>query len=422
MIRRRLDCNDTSIHRWRKRYLLVFGRVQPRKPFGRSRVGLKEDGSGMLHRREFLLGSAAIAVMGGAGSASLAKPTSASIRDVLKRAVGGNQKVAGMIAVVVDRGGTRMASYGSSGVPNLAMDADTVFEIMSITKVLTSLLLADMVVRGEVALGDPVAKYLPLTLHDRGRPITLLDLATYTSGLPNMPGNVPPDWYADPNPMRDYTEARLFEFLASHVPKYEPGTHYEYANLGFGLLGIALARRAGKSYEELLIERVCDPLGLADTRITLTGKMRRHLVQGHDLNLKPTPLWDVPAMPGMGCVRSNAKDLTLLLRASMGLARSPLREPLTRLVDTRKSTSLAGTEAGLGWFISSDNGEQVVWKSGLSGGCNTFIGFSPQTHRGALVLSNFLWQPIDAGTISTGIKMIKPDFHPVDFNALYAHG
>jgi D-alanyl-D-alanine-carboxypeptidase/D-alanyl-D-alanine-endopeptidase len=376
----------------------------------------------MLHRRGFVLGSAAIAAMGAACSALLAEPATASIRDVLKQAVGGNEQVAGMVAVVVDHGGTRMATYGSSGVPDLAMDADTVFEIMSITKVLTSLLLADMAARGEVAFDDPVAKYLPLTLHERGRPIRLLDLATYTSGLPNMPGNVPPDWYAHPNPMGDYTEARLFEFLASYVPKYEPGTHYEYANLGFGLLGIALARRAGKTYEELLIERVCDPLGLTDTGITLTGEMRRHLARGHDLTLKPTPLWDVPAMPGMGCVRSNAKDLTVLLSASMGLVHSPLREPLARLVETRRPTSLAGTDAGLGWFITSDKDEQIVWKSGLSAGCNTFIGFSPQKHRGALVLANFLWQPIDTGTISMGIKMVKPDSHPVDFNGLYPHG
>ena len=139
-----------------------------------------------------------------------------------------------MVAFVVDEAGTRMTSYGSSGVPNLAMDGDSVFEIMSITKVLTSLLLADMAARGEVAMDDPVAKYLPpsVTLHEyedahphehehkKARPITLLDLATYTSGLPNMPGNLPADWYAGPKPMADYTEAKLYEFLSSFVPKY----------------------------------------------------------------------------------------------------------------------------------------------------------------------------------------------------------
>jgi CubicO group peptidase (beta-lactamase class C family) len=259
-------------------------------------------------------------------------------------------------------------------------------------------------------------------LNERGRPITLLDLATYTSGLPNMPGNLPPDWYAYPNPLGDYTTDKLYEFLSSYVPKYEPGTHYQYANLGFGLLGNALAHRAGKSYEELLIERVCDPLGLDHTRITLTGDMQRHLAQGHDLNLKPTPLWDIPALPGAGTVRSNAKDLTVFLKACLGLAQTPLNSAFARLLETRKPTSLAGTDAGLGWFISSDETGQIVWKSGLSGGCNTYIGFSTQRRRGVLVLSNFLWRPIDDGTINIGMKLINPDFHPGDFGALYLSG
>jgi D-alanyl-D-alanine-carboxypeptidase/D-alanyl-D-alanine-endopeptidase len=406
-----------------------------------------------MHRREFLLssiGAGIVAFGGGALSAGalggncFAEPAMDPIRDALKQAVGTRDQVAGMIAVVVDEAGTRMTSYGSSGVPHLAMDGGAVFEIMSITKVLTSLLLADMAARGEVVVDDPVAKYLPpsVTLHEferehkKARPITLLDLATYTSGLPNMPGNLPPDWYAGPKPMADYTEAKLYEFLSSYVPKYEPGTHYEYANLSFGLLGIALARRAGKSYEELLIERVCGPLGLTHTRITLTGEMRRHLVQGHDLDLKPTQLWDWPAMPGAGYVRSTASDLTIFLKACMGLAPTPLSTPIARLLATRKATPLAGTDVGMGWFISSSDGkadgkaegkadgksdgkEEIVWKSGLSTGCSTFIGFSTKRRRGAVLLSNFLWQPIDAGTINMGLKMINPDFPSVDFHALY---
>jgi serine-type D-Ala-D-Ala carboxypeptidase/endopeptidase len=373
-----------------------------------------------VHRREFLLSSigAGIVALGGD---CFAEPVRDPTRAVLQQAVGTRDKVAGMIAVVVNEAGTRTTSYGSSGMPNLAVDRDSVFEIMSITKVLTSLLLADMVARGEVAFDDPVARYLPpsVTLHEKGRPIALIDLATYTSGLPNMPGNLPPDWYANPNPMADYTEAKLYEFLSSYVPKYEPGTHYEYANLSFGLLGIALAHRAGKSYEELLVERVCSPLGLTHTRITLTGELRRHLVQGHDLDLKPTQLWDWPAMPGAGYVRSTANDLTVFLKACMGLTQSLLSAPMGRLLETRKATPLVGTDVAMGWFISSDGKDEIAWKSGLSAGCNTFIGFSTKRRRGAVLLSNFLWQPIDAGTINMGIKMINPDFHWVDFHALY---
>ncbi len=373
-----------------------------------------------LPRREFLLASMGAGIVFLAGDC-FAAPSTDPIREALKQKVGARDKAAGLVAVVVDEHGTRMTSYGSSGVPGLALDGDTVFEIMSITKVLTSLLLADMAARGEVAFDDPVARYLPssVTLHEHGRPITLLDLATYTSGLPNMPGNLPPNWYDHPNPMGDYTQAQLFEFLSSYVPKYEPGAHYEYANLGFGLLGIALARRAGKSYEELLIERVCDPLALAHTRITLTGEMRRHLAQGHDLDGKPTQLWDFPAMPGAGYARTTAKDLTVFLKACMELAPTPLRAPLVRLLETRKATPLAGTDVGLGWFISSNGKEEIAWKSGLSAGCNTFIGFSTHSRRGVVLLSNFLWLPIDAGTINMGIKMIDPDFPSVDFHVLY---
>lgn len=374
----------------------------------------------MLHRREFLLGSIGTGIVALAGDC-YATPATDPILDALKATVGMHDKVAGMVAIVIDENGSRMVSYGSSGVPSVALDGNTVFEIMSITKVLTSLLLTEMAARGEVALDDPLAKYLPpsVTLHEHGRPITLIDLATYTSGLPNMPGNLPPNWYDLPNPMRNYTLTELYGFLSSYVPKYEPGTHYEYANMSFGLLGNALARRAGKSYEDLLIEQVCIPLGLADTRITLTGEMRRRLVQGHDIGMKQTLLWDWPAMPGAGCVRSTAQNLAAFLKANMGLVHSPLNASMAQLIKTRKPTPLVGTDTGLGWFISTDGKEEIVWKSGLSSGCNTFIGYSTQRRRGAVLLSNFLWSPIDMGTINVGIRMIAPDFPTVNFNLLY---
>jgi CubicO group peptidase (beta-lactamase class C family) len=353
--------------------------------------------------------------------ASAGAQESDSIRSALAQAVGNRANAAGMVGAIVDKDGTRLGMVGNSGVPGVALDADAVFEIMSITKVLTSLILTDMVARGEVAFDDWVAKYLPagVTLHQRGRPITLLDLANYTSGLPNMPGNVPPNWWATPGGLRDYTEAQLYAFLSSHEPKYEPGTHYEYANLGFGLLGNALAHRAGKSYEALLIERICGPLSLEHTRITLSDDMRAHLVQAHDVQLKPTPLWEFPAIPGAGYVRSNAKDLAAFLKACMGLAQTPLSAAIARLVQTRRPTPVAGTEAALGWFVSSAKGDEIVWKTGLSGGTNTFIGFSTRSRRGAIVLSNFLWQPIDVGTIDVGMKLINPNFVHGNLDLLY---
>jgi D-alanyl-D-alanine-carboxypeptidase/D-alanyl-D-alanine-endopeptidase len=374
----------------------------------------------MLDRRDFLLGSV------GAGLATLGvgcttAPETRAIRAKLKQTVGSNGEVAGMIALTVDEAGTHMTTFGSSGVPGVALDEDAIIEIMSITKVLTALMLVDMVQRGEVAFDDPVAKHLPssLKLHERGRPITLLDLASYTSGLPSMPDNLPPNWWNNPDLLGSYTEDKLFEFLSSHVPKYEPGTRYEYANLGFGLLGIALARRAGKSYEDLLIERVCNPLGLSRTRVVLSDDMRRHLVQPHDIELKPRPHSNFGAMAGAAVVRSSARDLTVLLKACLGLRQTPLNAAFARLVETRTPTPVAGTQAGLGWFITSAEDDEIVWKTGLSGGCNTFIGFSTRSRRGAIVLSNFLWKPVDVGTTNLGIRLIDRNFQPVCFLPLY---
>src|SRR5262249_24743884 len=106
---------------------------------------------------------------------------------------------------------------------------------------------------------------------------------------------------------------------------------------------------------------------------------------------------------GGGAFRSSARDLTVFLKACMGLKPTPLSAAMSRLVETRTPTLLAGTEAALGWFITSADDEEYVWKTGMSGGCNTFIGFSKRHRRGATVLSNFQWRPIDQGTINLGM-------------------
>lgn len=372
----------------------------------------------MLRRRECLLGSIGVGLLALGGKAIA---TDETVLAALKRTVGTRDKAAGMIAVIIDDTGSRMMSWGTSGAPNGALNGDTVFEIMSNTKVLTSLLLADMVERGEVALDDPVARYLPVALRERGGPITLLDLATYTSGLPNMPANVPTNWYATAAPMAAYTQEQLFAFMSGHLPEHAPGTHYEYANLSFGLLGIALARRIGKPYEQLLVERVCNPLGLAHTRLTLNKSMRRRMAQGHDLGMKPTDRWEFPAIPGAGYVCSTANDLARFVKACMGLTRTPLKAALTRMAATQRPTSLAGTNAGMGWYVTAAESGEIVWKSGLSLGCNTFMGYCKQRRRGVVLLGNFLWQPLDAGTIGMGVKLIAPDFPGADFNLLYPH-
>jgi len=201
-----------------------------------------------MRRRDFLLGSLSAGTVALASGCTSA-PATRSIHTVLQQRRGANDRVAGSIAIVVDDDGTQIVPVGSSGKTDVELDGDAVFEIASITKVLTALLLVEMSSRDEVRLDDPVMKYLPpsVKLNERSRPITLLDLASYTSGLPYMPGNLPTNWWALPNPLGDYTEEKLYALLSSYTPIHEPGTRYEYSNLGFGLLGHALARSAGRS-------------------------------------------------------------------------------------------------------------------------------------------------------------------------------
>jgi serine-type D-Ala-D-Ala carboxypeptidase/endopeptidase len=316
----------------------------------------------MLDRRAFMLGALTALFAGLRAYAD--EPSGAAIQAILQECVGKDRESTGIVAVVSGSAGSRLFTYGASGAAdNRKLDGDTVFEIASITKVLTALILAAMVERGEVAMSDPVAKYLPPSVKVpayEGKLITLLDLATYTSGLPIMPDN-----FTGPN----YTVDEFYAFLSGYTLKYRPGTHYEYANVGFGLLGHALARRAGKSYEALLAERVCDPLGLRSTRIIPTADMRSHLAQGHDRRLVPTPLSDdIPTLAGAYAAKSTANDLTVLLEACLGRRQTPLEPAVRRLLETRRPTGLPGHATGLGWFISSNDDDEIAWKTGVNRG------------------------------------------------------
>jgi serine-type D-Ala-D-Ala carboxypeptidase/endopeptidase len=372
----------------------------------------------MLDRRAFMLGALTASFAGPRAYAD--ELSDAAIHAILQKFVGEDRESTGMVAVVSGSAGTRLFTYGASGAAdNRKLDGDTVFEIASITKVLTALILSAMVERGEVAMSDPVAKYLPPSVkvpEYEGQPITLLDLATYTSGLPIRPDN-----FTGPS----YTVDEFYAFLSGYTLKYRPGTHYEYANVGFGLLGLALARRAGTSYEALLTERVCDPLGLRSTRIIPTADMRLRLAPGHDRRLVQTPPSDnIPALAGAYAAKSTANDLTVLLEACLGRRQTPLAPAVRRLLETRRPTGLPGHATGLGWFISSDDDDEIAWKSGVNPGFNALIGFSMSSHRGSIALSNAaqnVSNPKDPphNAVPLGFYLINPDFRLQPIGALF---
>ena len=288
----------------------------------------------------------------------------------------------GIVVGLLDKGQRVISSGG--------VDVDDVFEIGSITKVFTASLLADMVARGEVRLDDPVANYLPravrMPVRRGGRPITLLDLATQSSGLPRIPDNFSPR--DSSNPYADYSVQQLYEFLSRYQLPRDPGAAYEYSNLGMGLLGHALALRAGMSYEQFLTRRILRPLGLKETSITLTKGLDARLAPGHDGAGQVVHNWDLPTLAGAGALRSTATDLITFLVANLDSTATPLSRTLQQTHGERQPTNDPNLKIGLGWHVLSRPVGKIVWHNGGTGGYRSFIGFDPVRRIGVVVLCN----------------------------------
>jgi CubicO group peptidase (beta-lactamase class C family) len=312
----------------------------------------------------------------------------------------------GIVVGVIDANGRRIIAFGRlSKNDDRPLNGDTVFEIGSITKEINSLLLIDMARRGEVALTDPVSRYLPegVTMPERhDRKITLADLSTHSSGLPRMPSNFKPNDEA--NPYVDYSVQQLYDFLSGHQLTRDIGSRYEYSNLGAGLLGHVLARRAGMSYEALLRSRILDPLGMWNTRITLTPEMKARLAVGHKetprtkenpYGLTPVPNWDVPTLAGAGALRSTANDMLTFLAVNLGYLKTPLTTAAADQLSIRRPADGTDFEVGYGWRIQTRHGSTIVWHGGATGGYRCYIGFDPNARVGVIVLSNVLMPLVD---------------------------
>ena len=307
---------------------------------------------------------------------------------ILRTRIDTFQQSVGIVVGIVDSSGTRIVGYGPSHAGGTdVVNGSTIFEIGSISKVFTSILLAHMVRQGEVSLRDPVSRYLPPEVHlptRSGREISLLDLATHRSGLPRMPHDMVLTEEGGAIPFR---LDQMYEFLSTTTLAYDIGERYYYSNLAFGLLGQVLANRAGTDFESLLLERVCRPLGLSDTRVTLNAEQQQRLAGTHNWNHGETPPLEWEAMMAAGGVRSTATDLLRFLAANMDLS-TDLWIPLQMSHLNRRDTSSSSMQIGLGWHLVSRHGRELIWHSGATYGNMAFLAFDKEARRGVVVLSN----------------------------------
>ena len=336
------------------------------------------------------------------------------LKTLLLNRTGESRKAVGISVGLVDATGERFLAAGATAPGgSVAPDADTVFEIGSITKVFTSLVLADMVVKGEVKLEDPVAKLLPpgIKVPERdGRQITLIDLSNQVSGLPRMPDNFKPADMGDP--YIDYGPAQMYEFLAKVQLARGIGEKYEYSNLGVGLLGHALALKAGMSYEELVRKRVLEPLGMTDTAIALPERLKARLATGTGPNLSPVKNWNFDAIAGAGALRSTARDMLKFLTAAAGLRETPLRGAFDLMLKTERPTGVADLTIGMAWHIWRKYGTEIVWHNGGTGGYRSWAGFDPVKKAAAVVLCNTSFGVDDLGCWTLEPKWPVARFKP----------
>jgi len=299
----------------------------------------------------------------------------------------------GIVVGIWKDGKPQIFAYGKVQTPNgeHPPDGDTLFEIGSITKTFTGILLAEAVKRKEVKLDDPVNLHLPKDFQVSSKTekaITLLHLATHRSGLPVEPPLLGLFAHNSLNPYVDYDQKKLSAFLKLDRKLREPGEKYEYSNVGMGLLGHALVYAAkADSYNELVRERICKPLALKDTSEAQTGAQKLRLAWGHNAGGKPTDPWDFATLSGAGALRSSTQDLLRYAAANMNVGKSALWPSIEMSHEERSKAASKSVGVGLGWHRSQLKGERLcLWHNGRTGGYQSMLALTPDRGTAVVIL------------------------------------
>jgi len=292
---------------------------------------------------------------------------------------------------------TRFFQIGETGGPqSRPITPDTVFEIGSLTKVFTAVLLADMVRTGELSYSDTIAYLAPegTEFPSEIGAITLAQLSTHVSGLPRRPSNLPAE--REFGPYARYSAADLFSFLRESELAAEPGTNYAYSNLGMGLLGELLATKAGMSYGQLLQSRIFGPLEM-DTTVTHGLPEGQDFAQPHDMLSRPTARWDFDALAGAGAIRSTARDMAIFIEAALH-GEQPIAQSIRETM--RVTFPRPGRDRGdhPAWIWPySDSGLRIFWHDGGTGGSRSVLAIDPDNGgRGIFIAANTVNSVIDA--------------------------
>jgi D-alanyl-D-alanine-carboxypeptidase/D-alanyl-D-alanine-endopeptidase len=290
-----------------------------------------------------------------------------------------------MALALIDSSGTHYFNFGKTENGGKEVDENTIYEIGSISKVFTGILLAQQILDDDLKMDDKVNDLLPDSIRVPvmgEKEITLGNLTDHTSGLPRDPGNLAS---ANPNnPYADYTVEQMYEFISNYQPIRAVGSKFEYSNIAQGLLGHLLAMNKNTSYEHLMVKTIANPLKMNDTRIEFTKRMKENLALGHS-DGKVVDNWDIPTLAGAGAIRSSTTDMAKFISANLAYGNTPLLEAmeLSHKLRHKKAGGIA-----MAWHIKKGENGDVIWHNGGTGGYRSFAGFVKETGKGVILLTN----------------------------------
>lgn len=315
---------------------------------------------------------------------------------------------AGLVLAVIDQGRLQKYSYGQvdkrrDELPTSA----TLFEIGSVSKTFTSLLLAQQVIAGNMALDDPINEYLPDSIPFvglKGSPVRLVHLANHTSGFPRLPANIFTGKVDPRNPYYHYTLDSLYSFLIHYRASTQPGQTFAYSNYAAGLLGSLLEQRLQATYGELIVQRISRPLGMQHTFVTIPPTLVHSFAQGYNEQGIATSPWDLASLQGSGAIRSTLDDMILYAQAQLG-SKNTMEQAIN--LSHLPTFSGPGQVMGLGWRIDQANQHRVYHHSGGTGGFRSFVGFDKTRQLAVVILSNAADEVTEIGTALLGLPASK---------------
>jgi serine-type D-Ala-D-Ala carboxypeptidase/endopeptidase len=312
--------------------------------------------------------------------------TDAELKTITEQRVLGDRTGACFAVAVIDQ--TVSRAYACADPKNLnRISPTTAFEIGSISKTMTSALLADLILQGKASLEDPLSNYLPagtVVPTFEGKPILIKHIVTHTSGLP-----VTPDFGAAPNmenPYANIDEASLLKTLSNAKLQRAPGSQFEYSNYAMMLLTSIIAKRAGTDFETLLQTRLFTPTGMKNSYINQKPKNIK-AAQGHTPDNKNTPAWTFKTnAAGVGGIRASLDDMVSYLQAELGKSQSTI-SPALKMTQQEIKTD-ANNKIAMNWMLAPLDNRSVHMHEGGTGGFSAFSAFDLEKQRGVVILSD----------------------------------